>query len=490
MIPQRLSTALFLSMALAACTAADPGPGAPFTELGDRLMDAHQPEKAEAAYRDALRREPRNAAAAVGIARALGDQKKFPEELAAAREAAARFPNNPAAHFTLAYALGDNGKPQEAISAFQRVVQLDPAYPHVHAQLSWTYLQMGEPAKAVDEARAEVAADPRYAFGYKQLGDALSANGKSEESLPAYEKAAELDPLDPWALKSISDRYNALDRYADAVRTLERALARFPGNRTLTLDYATALQKVGRGAEAHAALVRAEAMARADAAKDPRDVAAQNAIGVALEYQDKLDEARQAYEKVLQMPDLFADDRALAYGNIANVLMKQGRYAQAADYRRRDYEVSKQPADLRLWGVAEFCAGDDAQALSLLDRSTRELGPETLSGRYAAIYTHLLALKTGDKDLAARALAIAAGFPENEWPAPAVAYLQGKLSADAVLARATDDDKRTEAHAFIGFRRVFTGDSGGIEDLRWTADHGVPYFIETDMARGYLARAR
>jgi tetratricopeptide (TPR) repeat protein len=481
-------SATLLAMAITACTAADPGPGAPYAELGDHLMDAHQPEKAEAAYRDAVRREPQNAAAWVGIARALGDQKKYPEELAAARDAAARFPNYAGAHFYVAFALGDNGQPQDAVDAFQRVLKIDPAYPHVHAQLSWTYLQLGEPGKAVDEARAEIAADPKYAFGYKQLGDALTAAGKVEESIPAYEKAAELDPLDPWALKCLADRFNALDRYAEAVKILEQALRKFPSDRVLTLNYATTLQKVGRGAEAGVQLAHAEAMARADAAKDPRDVAARNDVGVALEYQGKLDDARGAYEKVLQMDGVLASDRALADANIASILAKQHKYAEAATYRQRAYELTKQPADLRLLGVAEFCAGHDADALALLDRATTELGPATQSGRYAAIYTHLLALKTGDKDLAARALAIAAGFPENEWPAPAVAYLQGKLPADAVLARAADDDKRTEAHAFIGFHRVFTGDAGGIDDLRWTADHGVPYFLETDMARAYLTR--
>jgi tetratricopeptide (TPR) repeat protein len=484
----RACSAILLTTALAACTAADRDPGAPYVDLGNHLMDAHQPEKAEAAFREALRRDPRNAAACVGVARALGDQKKYTEELAAAREAVARFPNDPAAAYQLAFALGDNNQQEEGIKAFQRVLQLDPKYPHVHVQLSWTYLQLGENARAVDEARAEGAADPKYAFGYKQLGDALTAIGKVEESIPVYEKAAELDPQDPWALKSISDRYNTLDRYPDAVRTLEKALARFPGNRTLLIDYATALQKVGRATEAPPVLVRAQRLAEEELARDPRDVSAQNGIGVALEYQGKLDDARAAYEKVLQMPDLFADDRALALSNIASILTKQHKYAEVPSYRRQVYELTKRPANLREWGVAEFCAGNDAQALSLLVRAAQELGADTQSGRYAAIYAHLVALKSGDKDTAARQLALAATAPTDAWPAPAVEYLQGKRSADDALARAADNDQRTEANAYIGFHRVFTGDNGGLQNLRWVAENGVPYYVETDLVKAYLSR--
>jgi tetratricopeptide (TPR) repeat protein len=451
-------------------------------------MDSHLPEKAEAAFREAVRRDPQDAGAWVGVARALGDERKYPEELAAAREAAARFPRNPDALFYLAFALGDNDKAREAIDTFNKVLVLNPAYPHVHAQLSWTYLQMAEPAKAVAEGRLAVAAEPAYAFAYKQLGDALSAAGKNEESIPVYEKAAELDPSDPWALKCLSARYSGLDRYPEAVKVLERALTKFPDDRALLLDYGQALQKVGRDADAERALGHAEALARQEAAKDPRDVGARNAIGVALEYQGKLDEARRVYEQVLTMEGALATDRAIACSNIANVLWKERKFEEALDYRRRAYELTKQPEDLRMWGVAEFCAGHDQQALSVLERASRELGAETQAGRYAAIYAYLVALKLHDTEAMNGALATARGFPENEWPGPCVAYFQGVLPAARVLERATDNDKRTEAHAFIGFRRLFSGDAGGREDLQWVEKHGVPYFLETAMARAYLSR--
>lgn len=77
----------------------------------------------------------------------------------------------------------------------------------------------------------------------------------------------------------------------------------------------------------------------------------------------------------------------------------------------------------------------------------------------------------------------------SSWPFPVVKYLQRKLTADELLALATDNDKLTEAHAYIGMDLSINGErEAALAHLRWVAENGNKNFIEYPLALSEINR--
>jgi tetratricopeptide (TPR) repeat protein len=75
------------------------------------------------------------------------------------------------------------------------------------------------------------------------------------------------------------------------------------------------------------------------------------------------------------------------------------------------------------------------------------------------------------------------------WPYPVVEYLQGKLTTEALLALATDTDKKTEAHAYLGLDMSLKGErEAALKHLRWVRENGNRDFIEYPLAVAELNR--
>lgn len=77
----------------------------------------------------------------------------------------------------------------------------------------------------------------------------------------------------------------------------------------------------------------------------------------------------------------------------------------------------------------------------------------------------------------------------SSWPYPVIQYLQRKLTADALLALATDNNKQTEAHAYIGMDLSITGErEAALTHLRWVAENGNKNFVEYSLALSEIKR--
>ena len=70
---------------------------------------------------------------------------------------------------------------------------------------------------------------------------------------------------------------------------------------------------------------------------------------------------------------------------------------------------------------------------------------------------------------------------------PIVRFFRGALSERELVAAATDNDKQTEAHCYIGYQRLLTGDETiARKHFTWVRDHGNPSFSEYTMSRAEL----
>jgi tetratricopeptide (TPR) repeat protein len=93
-------------------------------------------------------------------------------------------------------------------------------------------------------------------------------------------------------------------------------------------------------------------------------------------------------------------------------------------------------------------------------------------------------------DEAARILEEAAGKGDTSaWPYPVIEYLRRKLTEEELLALATDNDKQTEAHAYIGMDLALKGErEAALVHLRWVRENGNRGFIEYPLALAQLNR--
>jgi lipoprotein NlpI len=77
----------------------------------------------------------------------------------------------------------------------------------------------------------------------------------------------------------------------------------------------------------------------------------------------------------------------------------------------------------------------------------------------------------------------------TSWPYPIIRYLRGEITADALLATATDNDQRTEARAYAGLHLALSGQRNeALPHLRWVKDNGNKRFIEYILAVRELDR--
>ena len=102
-----------------------------------------------------------------------------------------------------------------------------------------------------------------------------------------------------------------------------------------------------------------------------------------------------------------------------------------------------------------------------------------------------LALRQNNKTKAAESLLAEwmKRFDSSAWPTQVMRYLQRDINEKQLLALATDNDKMTEARAYIGMKLLLSGKrSAAREHLLWVKQHGVKTFFEYVLADFELRR--
>jgi tetratricopeptide (TPR) repeat protein len=85
--------------------------------------------------------------------------------------------------------------------------------------------------------------------------------------------------------------------------------------------------------------------------------------------------------------------------------------------------------------------------------------------------------------------AIRAHVAANSWQATVTQFLEGKLTAGALIAKASSPGLLTEAHAYIGIKASIDGDRALAQPhLEWVRDNGARDYTEYGLALGELDR--
>lgn len=333
-----------------------------------------------------------------------------------------------------------------AIEAFQEALRLNPAMAKAHLGLGSAYHNMGRLADAVDPLTTAVRLDPQNAGAHLNLGVTLAMLRRQDEAMAELMEAKRLSPGDARIRNALGNALNNGFSQLDAALGEYREAARLePGVPAFHLDVGIMLVRLGRPAEALDPFASAIRL-------DPSHREAHYHLSNAYTQIGRYDEAIGSWTRFLQL----VPDEPEALHNRAWVYMYAGRQgAAAASDARRFLQVA---------------------------------GWRHRSSAFMAIVAHLGGRQAGADGRAVLDDA-AARLPTGAWPYPVVSHLRREITAERLMAAATSNDRKTEAHAYVGMDLLL---GGRVDDARqhfeWVRDYGNRRFIEYTLAVAELGR--
>jgi len=207
------------------------------------------------------------------------------------------------------------------------------------------------------------------------LGFVLNRLNRPADSLATYTQAAALTPPTADDLKIVGLDYVLLNDYADAIKWLGKAVSVDGKNKD-------AWYYLGRAYYTQSQLFKAkEAFLRA-LQLDPRDPKAENGLGLVFESNARLDEAMDAYQKAIAWQIDNPHKSEQPYANLGNLLLEQGRTADAIKALENAVKIAPGNAYGRLrLGTAYLRAAELQKAEGELE-SAAELDPENPGVHY------------------------------------------------------------------------------------------------------------
>ncbi|MBI2371302.1 MAG: tetratricopeptide repeat protein [Deltaproteobacteria bacterium] len=383
-------------------------PAALHNTLGLAAMQAGQRAQAEAAFRQALSREP-------GFVEALNNLGVLYNEIGRHREAvtvlqaALRQAPSASAANNLGYAFLQLNRDAEALAAFQAALVQDPTFVPAWDNLGVLYLKRRQPQDALRELREALRLAPQNWQVHHHLGEALAQAGDRGGAKAAYETAARLAPksaLPYLGLGALAQEAGAL---ADATVAFEEAIRREPENFRGHLNLGHTRLQLGQPGAAQAAYERARTLA-------PQAGEVWRALGnVALESR-RWGDAVAAYDRALAL-DISDGAAALNQGW---ALYQLGRYPEAQHRTQQAATLlPNHPGPRYNLGLIAWVRGEYGAALAAYEEAFR-LDPQG-SGLDGAM---------GD------ARAARERFPDEAWGAFALGLLGARRAETREAARA------------------------------------------------------
>lgn len=134
-------------------------------------------------------------------------------------------PPEAAQHAQAGLAARQAGRLDEAASEFRKVAELTPDLPAAHVNLGAALMAKHEYAEAISSLKKALILQDDLPGAHRMLGYALLAQGYAAEAIPHLERTQTLDALGVAQLEA--------GKLPEAVRTLEAALAKRPGDADL-----------------------------------------------------------------------------------------------------------------------------------------------------------------------------------------------------------------------------------------------------------------
>jgi tetratricopeptide (TPR) repeat protein len=249
----------------------------------------------------------------------------------------------------LGFAYQELGDYDKAIATFDEAHKLTPADATVAAYLAQANLSAKKFGAAIDvarKARAENAGDLRFA---RLEAQALRQSGKTDEAVGVLQDFVKQQEK-PESYVALAQIYSDAKRGAEAVKVLQDAQTKFPGDTTIGFELGAVLDKQKKFAESEAAF-------RQVLSKEPDNAPALNYIGYMLaERGERLNESVELLKKALAIePDngSFLDSLGWAYYKSDKLTLAVDNLQRAADQLKGNSVIQDHYGDV-LFKLARF----------------------------------------------------------------------------------------------------------------------------------------
>ncbi len=197
------------------------------------------------------------------------------------------------------------GRAAEAEARFRQALALNPENPAAHFELGTLLSNRPETAaEAETHLKAAIRLEPDAASAHFNLANLLGRQPRrAAESLPFYETALRLEPNSAAIHGNLGNALGQLGRPAEAIDQYQQALALDPGLGWIHQNLALALAPLSTRTEQ--ALFHAREAVRLS----PRSAPAYNTLAIVHAQQGALREARDAWQRVLELDPNFAPAR-------------------------------------------------------------------------------------------------------------------------------------------------------------------------------------
>jgi len=195
--------------------------------LADALLAEGRLGEAEAHYRKALRINPLDEHAYLGLG-AIHLRQGRPEAAIEDFEQGVARKTDAQAEFTLAMLLLRTGKPDSAAAHLREALRIRPDYPQAHCAMGNLLAQQGKLEDAGRRYRDALRLKSDYPEARNNLGNVLRLQGRTEEAIAQYREAVRLRPDWPEALVNLgwllaTHPEARLRNGAEAIRLAQRA---------------------------------------------------------------------------------------------------------------------------------------------------------------------------------------------------------------------------------------------------------------------------
>jgi tetratricopeptide (TPR) repeat protein len=317
------------------------------------LVNDGKLDEALAAVREAIAKDPRSAQAQYALGRLLVARREYPDAMNAFAEALKLNPNLGEVEMELAKLHFDAGRIDLAEQFARGAVTKIPGYAEAHILLAHIDLMKGRLDAAEQTLTALVKAAPGSPIIQTEFGRLQLAKRNRSEARSAFERALSKDPNFVDALSALT-QMDLEDKHVDVARArIDAALQRNGKNGRIAAlagetysalgDHAAAEPALRQAIEADPGNLRAYGLLAqllasqkrlAEGTREfenlaqrvPKSVGVQTFIAVLLHVQNRTDEARAQYQKVLEI-----DPRAaVAANNLAWMYAEEGQQLDIA----------------------------------------------------------------------------------------------------------------------------------------------------------------
>lgn len=412
------------------------------------------------------------------------------------------------AHWNLALLYFKNKQYRDSATSFKSVVSLKPDSAEGHFNLGLSYLYGSQSAEAIGSFKQVIRLKPDDANAYYMLGRALLDSGKYADGAEAFRRSDLFNPGDAWSIYWWGVALIELKNYGEAVEKLKEAinlrsdfseaysalgLAHYHSNQfeAAIADYKRAIDLKEDDIEPYQRLSdvllrlgrkdESVALFRDLLAKKPENSEALLMLGAALIHVGNEAEAREYIEKAYRLNPTDAEPRTI----IAYNYTKTGNYERAIIELTESLRLAPEDSSTYLARALNYLyarhgnpAVNDALKYLALEGWRHE------HSQYMVFVAHF-GYRLEKRHQEARKVLIdcASRCDATSWPYPITHYLRGEIPETTLINSATDNDKMTEAHAYIGMNQSLLGQfQEALKHFRWVKESGNRDFVEFRLA--------